>query len=123
MGDLHRPGPGFLPFYASLLLAGLALVSLLQDLRAMRGPGSALGGGVRWGRWILMLTSLFLYVGLLERLGFLVATFLLMLVLFRLLQPYRWVTVVTLALLTMASAYLFFVVLLESRLPVGVLGF
>lgn len=123
VGTLRTPGAGFLPFYAAILLGVLALVALLQDLKAMSGPATALWGHVRWGRWLTMVAALFLYVFLLERLGFLLATFLLMLVLFRLLEPYRWTTVVLFSLLTMGMAYLFFVVLLESRLPVGPMGF
>jgi putative tricarboxylic transport membrane protein len=123
VGTVRAPGAGFLPFYAAILLGALALVSLVQDLKAMSGPASALWGGVRWGRWVTMVAALFLYIALLERLGFLLATFLLMLVLFRLLEPYRWTTVLVFSLCTMAAAYLFFVVMLESRLPVGPLGF
>jgi hypothetical protein len=66
-----------------------------------------------------MVASLFVYVALLEWLGFAAATFLLMLVLFRMMEPYRWTTVLFFSLLTMGSAYLFFVVLLDSRLPRG----
>jgi putative tricarboxylic transport membrane protein len=123
VGTVRAPGAGFLPFYAAILLGGLALVSLVQDLKTMSGPASALWGGVRWGRWVAMLAALFLYVALLERLGFVPATFLLMLVLFRLLEPYRWTTVLAFSLFTMGAAYLFFVILLDSRLPVGPLGF
>ena len=119
VGNFHSPGAGFLPFYAALLFGGLALVSLLQDLKAMTGPGSELWGEVRWGRWIAMVASLFAYVALLEWLGFATATFLLMLVLFRILEPYRWTMVLLFSLLTMGCAYLFFVVLLECRLPGG----
>lgn len=123
VGTVRTPGAGFLPFYAAILLGVLALISLVQDLRSMTGPASELWGHVRWGRWIIMVASLFLYVTFLERLGFLLATFLLMLVLFRLLEAYRWTTVLLLALVTMGTAYTFFVVLLDSRLPIGVLGF
>jgi putative tricarboxylic transport membrane protein len=123
VGGLHTPGPGFLPFYAAILLGVLSLVSLVQDLRQVSGPASELWGGVRWGRWVIMVVALFTYVAVLEQLGFMVATFALMLVLFRLLEPYRWTTVLLFSLFTMGSAYLFFVVLLDSRLPVGVLGF
>ena len=123
VGGLHTPGPGFLPFYAALLLGALSVVALLQDCREMTGPASELWGGVRWGRWAVMVAALFLYVAVLEWLGFMVATFFLMLVLFRLLEPYRWTTVLLFSLLTMGSAYVFFVVLLDSRLPIGVLGF
>jgi putative tricarboxylic transport membrane protein len=123
VGSVHAPGAGFLPFYAAILLGVLAVVSLVQDLREKTGPASELWGGVRWGKWIAMVAALFIYVALLERLGFMLATFLLMLVLFRLLEPYRWTTVLLFSLLTMGSAYVFFVVLLDSRLPVGPLGF
>jgi hypothetical protein len=119
VGNLHSPGAGFLPFYAAILFGALAFVSLLQDLREMTGPASEIWGGVRWIRWITMVASLFIYVAILDWLGFLLATFLLMLVLFRLLEPYRWTNVILFSLLTMGSAYLFFVVLLDSRLPRG----
>ena len=123
VGTVRAPGAGFLPFYAAILLGALALVSLVQDLKTTSGPASALWGGVRWGRWIAMVVALFVYVAVLELLGFFLATFLLMLVLFRLLEPYRWTTVLFFSLFTMGAAYLFFVVLLDSRLPVGPLGF
>ncbi len=123
VGGLHRPGPGFLPFYAAILLAGLSLVSLAQDLKSVSGPAAELWGGVRWGRWAIMVIALFGYVALLEQLGFMLDTFLLMLVLYRLLEPYRWTTVLFFSLATIGSAYFFFVYLLDSRLPIGVLGF
>jgi putative tricarboxylic transport membrane protein len=119
VGSLHSPGAGFLPFYAAILFGALAFVSLLQDLKDMTGPASEIWGGVRWDRWLAMVASLFIYVAVLDWLGFMLATFLLMLVLFRLLEPYRWTTVILFSLLTMGSAYLFFVVLLDSRLPRG----
>ncbi|MDO8945127.1 MAG: tripartite tricarboxylate transporter TctB family protein [Desulfobacterales bacterium] len=119
VGTLHNPGAGFLPFYAAILFGILALVSLLQDLKAMSGSASELWDGVRWVKWITMVTSLFIYVAILDWVGFMLATFLLMLVLFRLLEPYRWPKVVLFSLLTMGSAYLFFVALLDSRLPRG----
>jgi putative tricarboxylic transport membrane protein len=119
VGSLHNPGAGFLPFYAAILFGALAVVSLLQDLKEMVGPASEIWGGVRWDRWLMMAGSLFIYVAVLEWLGFLLATFLLMLVLFRLLEPYRWTTVLFFSLATIGSAYLFFVILLDSRLPRG----
>lgn len=119
VGDFHTPGAGFLPFYAAILFGGLTLISLLQDLKAMTGPGSEIWGDVRGARWTVMVVSLFLYVAVLEWLGFATATFMLMLVLFRILEPYRWTTVLIFSLLTMGCAYLFFVVLLECRLPGG----
>ena len=89
----------------------------------MSGPASEIWGEAHWGRLGTMVVSLFIYVAVLEWLGFMLATFLLMLVLFRLLEPYRWTTVLLLSVVTMGAAYVFFVILLDSRLPRGVWGF
>jgi len=70
-----------------------------------------------------MLAALFIYVLLLNLLGFVLATFLLLLVLFRVIEPYGWKMVLISSLLTITGTYFFFVVLLESRLPRGLLGF
>jgi putative tricarboxylic transport membrane protein len=123
VGRVHAPGPGFLPFYTAILLGILALTSLVQTLKVAEGPASEIWGGVRWLKLGLMLASLFLYTLLFSLLGFVLATFLLLLVLFRVIEPYGWRMVLISSVLTIAGTYFFFVVLLESRLPQGFLGF
>ena len=123
VGGLHNPGPGFLPFYTAILLGLLALISLLQTLKESEGPASEIWGGIQLGKLAILLGTLFLYVFLLDRLGFLLGTFLLLLVLFRIVEPYGWKTILLSSLLTIGGTYLFFVILLESRLPRGFLGF
>jgi putative tricarboxylic transport membrane protein len=123
VGGLHTPGPGFLPFYTAILLGVLALISLMQTLKVVEGPASGIWGGIRWLKLGLMLASLFLYTILFSLLGFVLATFLLLLVLFRVIEPYGWKMVLISSVLTIAGTYFFFVVLLESRLPRGFLGF
>jgi putative tricarboxylic transport membrane protein len=123
VGGLHNPGPGFLPFYTAILLGLLALISLLQTLKESEGPASEIWGGIQFGKLAILLGTLFLYVFLLDRLGFLLGTFLLLLVLFRIVEPYGWKTILLSSLLTTGGTYLFFVILLESRLPRGFLGF
>ena len=123
VGGLHNPGPGFLPFYTAILLGFLALISLVQTLKGPEGSASEIWGGIHYGKLAILLGALFLYVLLLDRLGFLLGTFLLLLVLFRIVEPYGWKTVLLSSLLTIGGTYLFFVILLESRLPRGFLGF
>lgn len=123
VGGVHNPGPGFLPFYTAILLGLLALISLLQTLKESEGSASEIWGGIQFGKLAILLGTLFLYVFLLERLGFLLGTFLLLLVLFRIVEPYGWKTILLSSLLTIGGMYLFFVILLESRLPRGFLGF
>jgi putative tricarboxylic transport membrane protein len=123
VGGVHTPGPGFLPFYTAILLGILALISLIQTWRVAKGPASEIWGSVRWFKLGLMLASLFLYTLLFSLLGFVLATFLLLLVLFRVIEPYGWKMVLISSVLTIAGTYFFFVILLESRLPRGFLGF
>jgi putative tricarboxylic transport membrane protein len=123
VGGLHNPGPGFLPFYTAILLGLMALISLLQTLKESEGSASEIWGGIQFGKLAILLGTLFLYVFLLDRLGFLLGTFLLLLVLFRIVEPYSWKIVLFSSLLTTAATYFFFVILLESRLPRGLWGF
>ena len=123
VGGLHNPGPGFLPFYTAILLGLLALISLVHTLNGPEGSASQIWGGIHYGKLAILLGALFLYVFLLDRLGFLLGTFLLLLVLFRIVEPYGWKTILLSSLLTIGGMYLFFVILLESRLPRGFLGF
>jgi hypothetical protein len=56
-------------------------------------------------------------------LGFVLGTFLLLLFLFRVVEPLGWKRVLIVTVLTMGGTYLLFGVLIESTLPKGFLGF
>lgn len=119
-GSFSRPGSGFLPFLAGGALAALALLALVQT--ALAKPAADPKSGFRGADLIRIGTVtgiLFLYVLLWEVIGFLTATFLLLLFLFRCIEPLRWRTVFTAAGLTLAFTYILFSVLLGARLPIG----
>jgi hypothetical protein len=69
----------------------------------------------------LVLLALFLYVALLNTLGFLLCTLLLLIFLFRAVEPYPWHTVLLASVLSLASVYAVFVLLMDVRLPSGIL--
>jgi hypothetical protein len=118
-GSFSRPGPGFLPFLAGVALAALALLALVQTAVA---PPAASGVGFKRGDMVRIGTVagiLFLYVFLWDLIGFLAATFLLLLFLFRCIEPLRWRTVFTATAVTLAFTYILFSVLLGARLPTG----
>jgi len=123
IGGFHQPGPGFLLFFAGALLGILALISLVQSLKEIEPKGPAIWVGVNFLKLGLLVGVLFLYTILLPKLGFLLGTFLLLLFLFRVVEPYRWRKIFFASLLTMGVIYGFFVIILESRLPKGLLGF
>ncbi|MBA4392527.1 MAG: hypothetical protein C0407_03140 [Desulfobacca sp.] len=123
VGTLHAPGPGFLPFITGLLLGILALIAFIQAL--LKKPSqdrSFLSFGDYLIKVGVLAGALIVYVLLLNTLGFLVGTFLLLLFLFRIMEPLKWKTVILASLITLAAVYLLFDVFLGTRLPQGILG-
>jgi putative tricarboxylic transport membrane protein len=123
IGGFHQPGPGFLLFFTGALLGILALISLIQSLKGREPKGPGVWIGVNFLKLGLLVGILFLYTILLPKLGFLLGTFLLLLFLFRAIEPYRWKRVFFSSLLTIGVIYGFFVIILGSRLPKGLLGY
>ena len=123
LGEFRNPGPGFLPFGAGLILGGLALALLVKTLRGKSSGDKAFRfERGRWPKVSLTLTSIFVYGILLEPLGFLLMTFLVMGFLFRVIEPQRWRTVIAGAFFSAVGAYLIFEVWLKVELPKGFLG-
>lgn len=123
LGNLDNPGPGFVLFCAGLLLGCLALVSIL--LNALQKDRAGLlepWKGCRWGHVLTASASLAVYTAVLTKLGYLVATLGLMLVLFGIGRMRPWVVVLS-AFLSGALTYVFFRVFLQVPLPKGILPF
>ncbi len=119
-GTFGRPGPGFLPFLAGICLAALAGAGLIQSV--VKKPAAEAGRGFRTAdilRIGLVTAVLFAYVVLWEVIGFPASTFLLLLFLFRCVEPLRWRTVFLASGLTLAFTYILFSILLGARLPTG----
>ena len=116
-GTVRQPGSGFLTFCVGLLLAGLSLVLI------KRGFGVKEQKLLHSRKVLLALVSLFAYSLLLRKLGFIIATFVLVLVLFRLPQKRRWWVLVGMSALTAGLAYLLFGVVLQVYLPQGILRY
>jgi putative tricarboxylic transport membrane protein len=116
VGTLREPGSGFLSFCAGVALSFLSMVLIWR------------GWGIRESletyprRAILALVSLFAYSLVLDTLGFIIATFLLVGILFRLGKPRRWWALLVMSTLVTFLAYLVFGILLHVYFPRGFLG-
>ena len=124
-GSVSRIGPGFLPFYSGLALAGLSLVILLQALLAPgREEPEPIGGAGK--RNILKVAAVFFSMGayafLLDRLGFPITTFLFTLILFKFCESYRWMPALLGGLIASIGNYLIFSLWLQCQFPKGWLG-
>lgn len=123
LGTLHKPGAGFLPFLAACVLAGLSLILLIQSFlkRGEEEPGTG-PEKVRWPKALLIPGFLLGYALGLERLGFVITTFLLLFLLLKLIEPQSWPRTILIALLGSVFSYLFFQSWLQVQLPQGLLS-
>jgi uncharacterized BrkB/YihY/UPF0761 family membrane protein len=123
IGKLNEPGPGLMPFGGGILLGILSFADLL--LRNARGlKGEEIGfKGVRWSRLFLIIITLFAFTLLLPILGYLITTFLVMLFLYKSIEPQKWWVALSGAFLSTILTYLLFAVALKSLFPEGILSF
>ena len=125
-GGWKSPAPGFLPLLVALFLGILSAVLLLRGLIQSGREGIPISSfGAARGKKRVFLTSLALiaFNGLLEKLGFLVATFLFMAFLLVWVSSRPWKVALGTTLFFSLTLYVFFVVLLKVPLPQGLLGF
>jgi len=123
IGNFRVPQTGFFPRVLGLLLVLLTVVELVRALRqtaTTRGPGKIDGEG--WFRIGATLAIMLGFALVLEWLGFLLATFALMVLLLRAIEAPRWPKVLVVALVTSVLSYGLFAWLLGVPLPAGILG-
>ena len=117
-GSIAKPGPGFFP----VVLAGafsLVCVALLVMAWRARDQQAAPGARPGWSKIVATMAALFVYAFLLERVGFVAATFALLLFFFKALERQRWVPALAGSLVTALVTYLVFKVWLNVQLPAG----
>lgn len=124
VGTFRNPGPGFILFWASIFLAFFTSilfgVSLFKKKDAVH-PAD-LWKGLDWGKNIIVVAALIGYCLTLQKLGYLVATLGLMLVLFSLGKMKLW-TIILGSLITVLLSYSLFGYFLQTPLPRGILSF
>ena len=123
VGTLHEPGPGFITFFAGAILIVLSLALFFSNFRdrADRSSLWSLWAGLETGKVLYVILLLVAYIFLLKPVGFLISTFLLLVLLFRVKGSYRLKTVLLMSLLVTAGSYLVFEIWLKAQLPKGIL--
>jgi putative tricarboxylic transport membrane protein len=124
------PGPGFFPLLLGSLLGILGILLLVKSWIERRkavghdkeqsGEGAGLAGFWTNKKPFSVLAGLVIYSAILERLGFLLSTFLFLMLLLRGVGSQKW----TLAIITAVSisllSYLIFEIWLKAQLPPGI---
>jgi hypothetical protein len=123
LGMFSSPGSGFTFFWSSVGLGTLSIIlvmkSIFGDVEAR--PLADLWKGLKWGNAVLAIVMLLFYALILTTLGFVLSTFMLMIVLFGIgRSSYR--VVILSALITTILSLMIFRYLLEVHLPRGIIG-
>jgi hypothetical protein len=128
LGSYDEPGPGFFPFLMSVFLFSFSLILFISSLKKVKQLNVIVSSrfwpesdGIK--RILFVVVSLFMYVFVLNYLGFVLTTFFFMFFLLRVIHPHKWITVFLGAGLTAGLSYAIFELWLKAHLPVGPLGF
>ena len=124
-GSVQNPGPGFYPLWLGIILGGMSAGLILKAARQKAGARTLrdiVAEKVRWEKVLWVILALILYGGLVDSVGFLPLTLLLMAFLLRFIDPQPWRTVLLWTLLGSFGSYLVFEVWMKLRLPRGFLG-
>jgi putative tricarboxylic transport membrane protein len=115
LGTLKEPGSGLLAFMGGIALCALS-ISLIR-----KGWGDQEGQKPHSRRVLVAIVSILAYSLLMDSLGFIVATFLLVGVLFHLGKPRKWWVLIVLSASTTLVAYVVFGRFLSVYFPRGIL--
>lgn len=124
-GSLAEPGSGFIGFVSGLFLVGVGVVMVLPRSLSKISPlsGSASDSPFRissWPRLVYTVALLLAYGLLLDILGYIVTTFLVMWGLFYDRQKRNWVSSCFVSLVSVGATYLVFEVWLLCQFPRGI---
>ncbi len=124
LGTLGSPGPGLMPFLLgiALLLCSLSIFvrSFFVIIRNEKCSNESAWSGIQFKKLIMVVASLLGYWMFLEKIGFVLTTFLVLLILFKTMDSQRWRTVFFASILTVTLIYIVFVIVLRVDLPSGV---
>lgn len=123
MGNVSKPGPGFLPFWLGILLALISLFLWIQSAKQGLPDPRPRAFSVKTQEAKGVVLTAFLvtaYSLLMEYLGFIICTLILLFLLFRIIGKQKWfVSIVWTILVTLAS-HLIFKVALKVQFPKGI---
>ena len=121
-GSVAEPGAGFIFFWSGLVLMILSLIVLADSIRSSEDAVREIPR-INWPKIVLVLFSLLLYAFFLERLGFVLTTFVLMSFLLGCIEGTGWLRSLGVASAAALTSYAMFELWLKIRLPRGIFGF
>ncbi len=126
LGNLGEPGPGFFAFTAGCFVCLMALIVFFRASflgQGFQAKVSTLWKGARWKRTIVVALLILGYIIAVERMGFLLTSFLFLFIILKVVENLSWKKAIFAPLCTLAVSYFLFIFFLKANLPKGILGF
>lgn len=124
LGTLSAPGPAFFPFYLSIIIVALSLILFLKSIRLKSiEKGELIVIGTRWMKLPLVIAGLVIYVYILKPLGYMVTTFLMLILLLKIVEEHTWKATLIISIPCIAISYIIFAKYLGIPLPRGIIPF
>jgi len=125
LGSLYEPGPGFVAFATGLFIFSIGLVLFFSEIlsRAVPNNSSVLRRvfqNISWFQLAYTMALLIIYALLLNTLGYILTTFLVMWGLFHDWVKNRWASSLLVSLITVGVTYAVFEVWLHCQFPRGI---
>ena len=121
-GTLRKPGVSFFPIILSVLLIIFSLVLFVQSFKTRRANREWVKLGERWKKLIPIIIGGVAYVILFKPLGYLICTFLI-LILFAKVIKASWKSAILISSLCTLISYIILRGYMQSPLPQGIIPF
>ena len=125
IGGLLKPQPGFFPLALGIFLMILSLILFFGRMRKTPDIGLKVDNNNGFAQWKnVAFTALVLFIAaiMLERVGYLITFFLMIVFLVKGGGQRTWATILLTGLFTTAGVYIVFILILKQPLPGGLIG-
>jgi putative tricarboxylic transport membrane protein len=122
LGQAREPGSGFAIFWLGLMAAGFSLSIIVSALNDGSEDLAALWRGTRWPKVLLIIALLLVFGFFFDRIGFIICSLVLLLVLMRVVDPVPWPTALIVSFVGTFGVWYVLNKLLLIQLPVGLLA-
>lgn len=110
-------GPAIFPLILGIILMLLSARLIYEAMKYPSGNDSSSKPKLDYKRFGIMLAATILYGLLIEHIGYVISTFLFLLVGFQTMQRDRWISAIVISALFAGGVYYLFVVVLQGTLP------
>ncbi len=120
------PGSGFIPFLTGLLIGGTGFLLFLGEWSKdskKKESGKFWQNRIAVKRVFYLVGSLCLVALIMLKLGFLLTSILIMILMIRVIEPKKWTVVISTSVVSCLLIYSLFQFLMQIKLPKGFLGF